>query len=111
MKLKKSGRYYSFTKNCKSEAQHFLYGITEIFKPDCILTEDSKSGNHFFKAVAKNMGITCFSDKGNSNIYQWFDENKGKKILVIADGAAFDPYIKDILKLQSVRSAMFTGIF
>ena len=102
--IKKSGRYYSFAKSCKSEPQHFLYGITEKFTPDCILTEDSKSGNQFFKAVAKKIGIACFSAKGNSNVYKWLDENKGKKILVIADGAAFGPYIKDILKLQSVRS-------
>ncbi len=102
--IKKSGRYYSFAKSCKSETQHFLYGITEKFKPDCILTEDSKSGNQFFKAVAKKIGIACFSAKGNSNVYKWLDENKGKKILVIADGAAFGAYIKDILKLQAIRS-------
>lgn len=102
--IKKSGRYYSFVKSCKSEPQHFLYGITEKFTPDCILTEDSKSGNQFFKEVAKKIGIACFSAKGNSNVYKWLDENKGKKILVIADGAAFGSYIKDILKLQTVRS-------
>ncbi|MCM1507962.1 MAG: translation initiation factor 2 [Ruminococcus flavefaciens] len=102
--IKKSGRYYSFVKSCKSEPQHFLYGITEKFTPDCILTEDSKSGNQFFKAVAKKIDIDCFSAKGNSNVYKWLDENRGKKILVIADGAAFGPYIKDILKLQAVRS-------
>ena len=49
--IKKSGRYYSFAKSCKLDPQYFLYGITEKFRPDCILTEDSKSGNQFFKVV------------------------------------------------------------
>lgn len=66
-------------------------------KPDIIVTEDENAGFVFFTAVAERSGSECYQGKGKPNIDNVLRENNyfsGKKILIVADGAAFGPQIK-----------------
>lgn len=72
------------------------------FKPEIIITEDSKSGNQFFTAVASNHNIQCISANGKSNIAGMLKEYKNSKVLIVADGAAFGSEIRDIVNKQKL---------
>ena len=51
--------------------------------------------------IDKDSGIECFSCGANSAIFNWLKEHKDRKVLVIADRAAFGSEIDRVLKLQS----------
>ncbi|WP_044973945.1 hypothetical protein [Ruminococcus sp. HUN007] len=74
------------------------------FKPEVIITEDSKSGNQFFSAVAAGHNIQCISANGKSNIVKILKEYKSRKVLIIADGAAFGSEIRDVINKQKLSS-------
>lgn len=59
------------------------------FKPEVLITEDSKSGYQFFNELTKDTNIECVSADGKSNIIKILDGYKDKNVLVVADGAAF----------------------
>ncbi len=61
--------------------------------PKIILTEDKRSGNQFFSNIFSGK---CVDADGNGNIYNKLQEFKGDNVLIVADGAAFGPYIHDI---------------
>lgn len=66
-------------------------------KPDVIVTEDRKSGYEFFRAVAEKIGAECIPSGGRENIKNVLMKNNhflGKKVLVVADGAAFGSQVK-----------------
>lgn len=60
--------------------------------PEIILTEDKKSGNQFFYKVFSG---ECKYADGNSNIYNQLRKINTNRVLVVADSAAFGPYIHD----------------
>ncbi|MBQ9199084.1 MAG: translation initiation factor 2 [Lachnospiraceae bacterium] len=62
---------------------------------DLIITEDSNSGFEFFGSYNKE----CLSANGKSNIKDLIKSNINKRVLVIADGAAFGPEMLDVDKL------------
>lgn len=70
------------------------------FRPEMVITEDSNSGYDFFRKVCGDAGIDCISAKGKSHILRIVKENSGKKIVVIADGAAFGAEIEELAELQ-----------
>ncbi len=72
------------------------------FRPDFIITEDSKAGFQFFKNVAKPAGIECVSAEGKAKIYDTLKNYRGKNVVVIADGAAFGAEIGNIVKQQKL---------
>ena len=72
------------------------------FKPEVIITEDSKSGNQFFASVAARRSIQCISANGKSNIIRLLKEYKSKKVLIVADGAAFGSEIRDLAAKQKL---------
>lgn len=72
------------------------------FKPEVIITEDSNSGFQFFSEIAKQNGIECVSAGGKSNINKLINNYDNKKIVVIADGAAFGPDMKNLVMRQSL---------
>lgn len=74
------------------------------FKPEVLITEDSKSGYQFFIELTKNTNIECVSADGKSNIIKILDCYKDKNVLVVADGAAFGAEIRDIVTKQKLRS-------
>lgn len=67
---------------------------------DILVTEDSKSGYEFFKACLGNSGLNCETAGTKTAIYEWLDRHAGKKVFVLADGAAFGPEIDGITKWQ-----------
>ena len=66
--------------------------------PDILLVEDSNAGYEFFRSVAEHKTWETISAGGKSNIYKWLKKYENKKILVIADGAAFGPEMDRIMK-------------
>lgn len=63
-----------------------------------ILAEDSKSGYLFLRNCCADR--ECISAEGNSNIYQIIKKmSRDKKMIVIADGAAFGAFIEKVLSI------------
>lgn len=84
-----SGRYSDMRKTYNSFYQ--LYTTENSVKNETVeivIAEDSNSGYEFFKAVTAD-DISCISAGGKTKIKRLVNENKGKKLLIIADGAAF----------------------
>jgi len=66
------------------------------FPYDVVIVEDSKAGYQFFCEVTKDLSVECVSANGKSNILSVLKQYKGKKVLVIADAAAFGPEIREV---------------
>lgn len=99
--IKTSGKYHSFKKIYKATDSHFYIKNNKLTgKEDVVLTEDSNSGYQFFDAYFST--TECISAKSNSSIFNWLNENKDKKILVIADGAAFGSQVDKVMKIQGI---------
>ncbi len=82
-------RLYSFDENSR-------HG-----KADAVIVEDSNSGYEFFSSIVGE-DIKCISAGGKSKIKVIVKSNKGNKILVIADGAAFGSEMGELyLYMQS----------
>ncbi len=64
-----------------------------------LITEDSKSGKQFFKEYYKRTDMKVDSANGNSNIISKINENINKELMIVADGAAFSPYIDNVYKI------------
>lgn len=62
---------------------------------DMALIEDTNSGFDFFRASA-GPNIECISAGGKTKINGLISKNKGRHILVIADGASFGPEMSDL---------------
>lgn len=68
-----------------------------------MITEDSDSGNQFFSSFFKNPE-NCISAGGNGNIYRAMKRvAEDTLISVVADGAAFGPYIARVLEYAEQR--------
>ena len=106
--LRESGRYgklktvYNSFKRIYSEpvVQGLSFG-----KNDMVITEDSKSGYQFFKAVCDKKGITCKTSMGKSNVFTTLKGYDGENALVIADGAAFGPEMENVYSFSKRVSA------
>lgn len=84
-----SGRYSDMRRTYNSFYQ--LYTTENSIKNEpveIVIAEDSNSGHEFFKAVTAD-NISCISAGGKTKIKRLVNDNKGKKMLIIADGAAF----------------------
>lgn len=63
---------------------------------DTILVEDKKSGYQFYENIVED---TCVkSSNGNGNIISDAMQCDSQSIMVVADGAAFGPYIKEAIE-------------
>ena len=60
-----------------------------------MLVEDTNSGFEFFSSIV-GAGVQCLSAGGKSKIKSVVKMNRGKRILVIADGAAFGPEMEEL---------------
>lgn len=98
------GKVYNGTRRFYSDIPVSNYSITDA---DTIITEDSNSGYEFFLHIADDKGIHCISAKGKSKIFEAL-ANTDKKVIVIADGAAFGCEIDRIYKLQSMKPGKIT---
>ena len=99
--IKSSGKYHSFKKMYASSFKngYFHDGAVKV-KIDGILTEDAKAGFQFFNAVWAKNGGQCIPAGANTMIFAKLKDNLDKKMLVIADGAAFGAEIDRVLKLE-----------
>jgi hypothetical protein len=108
--IKNSGKYGTL----KQTYQEFyrIYGTVEnnlTFSPDLVVVEDSNAGYEFFESVAENRDWETVSAGGKSNIYKALRKYDDKKVLVIADGAAFGSEMDRVMKKvdSSVDKAVF----
>ena len=74
------------------------------FVPEVIITEDSKTGYYFFDALTENTSITCIPAGGKTNISSLLGQYSDKKVLIVADGAAFGMEVRDIVLRQNVSA-------
>lgn len=109
--LKESGRYgklktvYNCFRRMYSEP---VVRDTEFGKHDMVITEDSKSGYQFFKAVCDRNGMACKSALGKSNVLTSLKEYDGENALVVADGAAFGPEMENVYSMaRNVSAKLF----
>lgn len=64
-----------------------------------IITEDRKSGFQFFNEASKIYNIHCEPADGKSKVKNFITHENKERTLLIVDGAAFGPEIRDVLKL------------
>ncbi|MBP3411657.1 MAG: hypothetical protein J6K89_00170 [Oscillospiraceae bacterium] len=62
------------------------------------LTEDSRSGYELFSAIAVQNNAVCQSTYGNAGVLKLLQSLERQKTLIIADGAAFGPYINGVFE-------------
>lgn len=98
--IRTSGRYGTL----KQSYHEFyrIYGLDTYeheVTPEIIVTEDSNSGYQFFEQVCRDNELVCESMNGKSNVFHYLNKHKDKKILVIADGAAFGSEIDKVLQV------------
>lgn len=100
---KKYGKIKRLYTNFKKIYSDKVLSVSDIHKPDLVIVEDSNSGYQFFNTYFSEQKIECISAESKSKIYaSILNQTNDKKILVIADGAAFGPEIERILKLKYV---------
>ena len=99
-----SGNLYQGTKRLYSELYHLYNKDAYEGKPGVVIIEDSNSAYQFWMEVCKKENIICKSAAGKSDVYRCILEEKGEKILVIADGAAFGPEMERVMALKWVKS-------
>ena len=84
-----SGRYSDMRRTYNSFYKLYTAENSVKNEPvEIVIAEDSNSGHEFFKAVTAD-NISCISAGGKTKIKRLVNDNKGKKLLIIADGAAF----------------------
>ena len=75
--------------------------------PDMIITEDTKAGYQYWKNISEQKGVECITAESKTTIAKLVSEHKDKKVLVMADGAAFGPEMERlILKQKSSNRSM-----
>jgi hypothetical protein len=80
------------------------------FHPDIVIVEDSNAGFEFFESVAESKNWEAISAEGKSNIYKVLKKyDDGKKVLIIADGAAFGPEMDRVMK--NIHSTFGKAVF
>lgn len=99
--IRESGKYGSSRKTY-NEFYHIYgkYQLSEQIIPDKVIVEDSNAGFEFFEGLSGGKEYTVVSANGKSNIFTEILKNIGnKKLLVIADGAAFGSEMDRVMKL------------
>ena len=79
-------KHYSRAYERFDYVSHFLDAVKNA---DILLTEDSNSGYTAFQELAKDSSCVCVSAHGKSNIAALLLTFDNRKVIVIADGAAF----------------------
>ena len=97
--IKNSGKYGTLQQTYQEFYR--IYGEVKnniSFHPEVILVEDSNAGYDFFKSVSEDKQWKIISAGGKSNICKLLKEYENKRILIIADGAAFGPEMDKVMK-------------
>lgn len=97
--LKCSGKYGSLKKTYNSMKRIYADKfkiVNKMSDNDVVVSEDDHSGYEFYQAAADSIGIDCITAHGKSNILNTIRTNNDKKLLIVADGAAFGPEISNV---------------
>lgn len=101
--IQTSGKFHKFKKMFPCAKNHLYPADTskKKIKFDILVTEDSKSGFQFYMHCLDKTEIQCETTGSNSAVFKWLKEHPDRKVLVIADGAAFGAETDRIFKLQA----------
>ena len=80
----------------------------KIEASETVLTEDSNSGYELFSYIAQRSGTQCISAQGKSNVFSALNSCPDRRMLVIADGAAFGAELEKIYRLMEQRPSKIT---
>ena len=102
--IRTSGKYHF-----PEQVYHEFYPIyptlldADTKKELLILVEDKESGYQFFESIVG--ANRCISSEGNANLYRkMIEADTDSGLLVIADGAAFGPFIDKLVKYSSIHA-------
>ena len=82
--------------------------IGSLERTDTIVTEDSNSGFEMFTHIGQRSGTNCISAQGKSNVFATLNANQDRRILVVADGAAFGAELEKVYRLIEERPNKIT---
>ena len=105
--IRNSGKYGTLQQTYQEFYR--IYGDVKnsvSFQPDVVLVEDSNAGCDFFESIAEDRPWRVISAGGKSNIYKLLKEHENKRLLVIADGAAFGPEMDRVMKKMNMSDRM-----
>lgn len=71
------------------------------FVPEIIITEDAKAGYQYWKNISEQNSVKCITAESKTAIAKAVSNHKDKKVLVIADGAAFGPEMERLILKQN----------
>lgn len=80
----------------------------KIEASETVLTEDSNSGYELFSYIAQRSGTQCISAQGKSNVFATLNCCTDRRMLVIADGAAFGAELEKVYRLMEQRPGKIT---
>lgn len=80
----------------------------KIEASETVLTEDSNSGYELFSYIAQRSGTQCISAQGKSNVFSTLNCCTDRRMLVIADGAAFGAELEKVYRLMEQRPNKIT---
>lgn len=105
--IKNSGKYGTLQQTYQEFYR--IYGDVKnsvSFQADVVLVEDSNAGCDFFESIAEGRSWRVISAGGKSNIYKLLKEHENKRLLVIADGAAFGSEMDKVMKKINLSDRM-----
>jgi hypothetical protein len=109
--IKNSGKYGTLQQTYQEFYQ--IYGDVKNniqFSPDVVIVEDSNAGYEFYKSVSEDRNWETISAEGKSNIFKLLKRyDDDRKVLVIADGAAFGPEMDRVMK--KIDSTLGKAVF
>ena len=87
----------------------FLNQFSEkVNSVDLLLTEDSNAGFEAFEKLTESAECTCVSAGGKSNIKNLLMEYRDRRLIVVADGAAFGSEMNDVYRYYLQRPEAVT---
>ncbi|MBR1713792.1 MAG: ATP-binding protein [Treponema sp.] len=110
--IKTSGKKNHFFVKLFDSTENHIYtkkSAGKKFAYDTVVVEDSKSGYEFYQAYFDGTKILCETAKSKSKLNKWVkdftDSKPEKKLLVIADGAAFGSEVNRFMEIyKSVKN-------
>lgn len=75
--------------------------ITQFSCSDVVITEDSNAGYDMFAHISAQHNVQCIASNGKSNVFSQVTGNTGRRILVVADGAAFGAEVDKLHQLMA----------
>lgn len=105
--IKASGKYGGLRQTYQ-EFYH-IYGEYHFglpYDPEVVIVEDSNAGFEFFDSYSQNKTWTVESSCGKSNIFATIKRLQDKRLLVIADGAAFGSEMDRIFKIINSKNGV-----